>query len=340
MRATKHQAILLLVLTTILSLSASADSIPEVNSFDSVQGSSPLTSYYDEQLGVTLRENFTALSINVTAVRQCAIEGDGPAYLLNGLSDRGYWYQVGLASNWGTPGQPWLPGFVALYAVFAPNGTEVFPRSGNVVWKSMPVNQGDIVSLRLYVSGGNVVMQVLDPARGASNSTSYTAAGATRFVGSPNGNSGFFTGPMTEEYHASPYYGDGRTVNYAWYGMSPSSGWNWIGEFNTTTNKWLFYDRSLANYTGRPQLQYLRSNGTVVASNSQTFVSGSLLTGQDCPASPSPPPTSPPALWQTSTFLVLIALIALTALAVTAIAWQKTGHKQTTTKSPGPNSSI
>lgn len=328
MRGTEHQAVLLLVVTTLTSLSTSAISIPAISSSDGIQRSSSLTGYYDEQLGMTLRENFTALSINVTAVRQCASEGDGPAYLLNGLSDRGYWYQVGLASNWGTPGQPWLPGFVALYAVFAPNGTEVFPQSGNVVWKSMPVNPGDIVSLKLHVSGGNVVMQVLDSALGLSNSTSYTAAGATRFVGSPNGNGGYFTGPMTEEYHASPYYGDERSVNYAWNGPSPSSDWNWIGEFNTTTNKWLFFNKSLANYTGRPQLQYLRSNGTVVASNSQTFVTGSLSTGQDCPANSGVPPTQGPALWQTSTFLVLTGAIILTGVAVTAVAWRNTRNRK------------
>jgi hypothetical protein len=38
----------------------------------------------------------------VTAVAQTdASSGYGPAYLLNGLTDKGYWYQVGLAWNWG-----------------------------------------------------------------------------------------------------------------------------------------------------------------------------------------------------------------------------------------------
>lgn len=270
-----------------------------------------------------LRQDFATLSINVTAVRQCTTGGNGPAYLLNGLSDKGYWYQVGLASNWGYPGQQWLPGFGALYAVFAPNGTEVFP----TVWKSLPVTQGDTMSLKLTLSGGNVVMQVLDATRGVSNSTAYTAAGATRFVGTPNGNTSYFSGPMTEEYHSSPYYGDERSVNYVWNGVTPTSSWNYIGEFNTTTNKWLFFSQSLVNYTGQPQLQSLRSNGTVVASNSQSFISGSLSTGQDCPVVPSPPP-SMPAPSQTSTFLALTIATSLALVAVTTTMWRKTRHKR------------
>ena len=54
---------------------------------------------YDEQVGETFTQSFTSMAY-VTAVAQVNSDGIGPAYLLNGLSDKGYWYQVGLSYNW------------------------------------------------------------------------------------------------------------------------------------------------------------------------------------------------------------------------------------------------
>ena len=52
---------------------------------------------YDEQLGLTFTQNFYSMLYNVTAVEQSdPTSGAGPAYLLQGLSDMGYWYQVSL----------------------------------------------------------------------------------------------------------------------------------------------------------------------------------------------------------------------------------------------------
>src|SRR5712692_4713105 len=73
---------------------------------------------YDRQVGLTLTENFTTLAFNVSAVTQVGPEGLGPAYLLNGLSDSGYWYQVGLSWDWEAS-----TGFRMNYEVFAPDGT-------------------------------------------------------------------------------------------------------------------------------------------------------------------------------------------------------------------------
>ena len=57
---------------------------------------------YDEQLGTTFTQNFTSLAYKVTALAQTGTDGYGPAYLLNGLGNTGYWYQVGLLTI-GTP---------------------------------------------------------------------------------------------------------------------------------------------------------------------------------------------------------------------------------------------
>lgn len=43
---------------------------------------------YDEQLRMTLVNNYTSLGYNVTAIAQTfGISGTGPAYLLNGYSN-------------------------------------------------------------------------------------------------------------------------------------------------------------------------------------------------------------------------------------------------------------
>jgi hypothetical protein len=78
------------------------------------------TPTYDEQIGATFTQSFTALAYNVTAVEQTdPISGDGPAYLLNGLSNSAFWYQVGLSWNW-NPGTNPGTGFAMSYEVFDP----------------------------------------------------------------------------------------------------------------------------------------------------------------------------------------------------------------------------
>src|SRR6267143_247654 len=96
---------------------------------------------YDQQVSMIFTQNFQALDYNVTAVAQTDSSGYGPAYLLNGLSDTGYWSQVGLAYNWPlASGSGYDSGFHFIWEVFAPNGT-----TNNPVLSRVPdnVNQGD-----------------------------------------------------------------------------------------------------------------------------------------------------------------------------------------------------
>jgi hypothetical protein len=58
------------------------------------------TPNYDEQIGATFTQDVAALTYNVTAVAQTDSDGYGPAYILNGLTSAGYWYQVGLSWHW------------------------------------------------------------------------------------------------------------------------------------------------------------------------------------------------------------------------------------------------
>ena len=55
---------------------------------------------YDEQLGTTFTQDASSLAYTVIAVAQTGTDNYGPAYLLNGLGNTGYWYQVGLSYNW------------------------------------------------------------------------------------------------------------------------------------------------------------------------------------------------------------------------------------------------
>lgn len=85
---------------------------------------------YDEQISETFTQSFTSMAYNVTAVDQVDSDGYGPSYLLNGLSNMGYWYQVGLSYDWpehsGISSMAW-PGFSFSYEVFDPAGKSIFP---------------------------------------------------------------------------------------------------------------------------------------------------------------------------------------------------------------------
>jgi len=232
---------------------------------------------WDEQLGETFTQDFTSLAINVTAVEQSGGTGIGPGYLLNGLSNSGYWYQVGLSWNW-NPGS----GFDMLYDVFDPNGNSIYPANGGGGLNSLsgPVNAGDTVLLNLYFdnSTGNVVMYIYDYNTGASASETYSTEGATNFQGSnsaSNGN-GFFTGLMTEWYHTNPYYGGEQQVTYWERGFQFTSATLWMDEYNVNTGQVLFSDSTSGPISLTGQLYPYSSSGAVEYASSSTFVTGPI----------------------------------------------------------------
>ena len=245
----------------------------------------PLTSLasatpYDEQVGVTFTQNFSKLAFNVTAVAFTDPNGVGPGYLVNGLTDYGYWYQVGLSYNWPLTLGGFNPGFSMNYEVFDNTGSSVDPSNGGGGLKSFSgvVNAGDIVLLSLsFSSTGSVVMQAKDWQTSAFSSHSYAAYGGT-FMGLPSSLSstvGFFTGLMTEQYHTSPYYGTGVPVRYSQSSAILSSAWMWLDEWNTDTGLSVFRDNS----TKPVQLdnsisQYFSSNGTAEMANAHGLTTG------------------------------------------------------------------
>ena len=242
---------------------------------------------YDEQLGISFTQSSPSLTYNVTAVEQTdPSSGDGPAYLLNGLSSAGYWYQVGVAWNW-DPGSLYGTGFAMVYEVFDSGGTSVLPAGGGggLLPFSGPVQAGDSVTLRLFFSGGTVVMYAEDAVTGATAQTIYGAQGATEFSGQvagPANANGFFTGLMTEWYHPNPYYADEQKVTYATRNAT-SGAWMWIDEFqcsdsNCTTETSLFFSSTNGpvTYDSPTRLVPFTSNGATEFSTPYVFVTGSL----------------------------------------------------------------
>ena len=247
----------------------------------------PTTStVYDEQIGLTFTQDFTSMEYNVTAVEQTdPTLGDGPAYLLNGLSDTGYWYQVGLSWNW-APGENPGTGFDMSYEVFDASGNSIFPTSGHggVQAFSGPVNAGDIILLDLYFSSSsqNVTMLAEDMNTRATVTQSYSSMGATYFVGLPDSvsdHNGFFTGLMTEWYHGLPYYANEAEVIYSDHAYQLSSAWMWMDEFNARTFQSIFSANTSApvSYSNPGKFQEFTFNGTTEYSDAYELITGSLV---------------------------------------------------------------
>jgi len=187
-------------------------------------GYAPLV--YDVQIGETFPYNSTSISVTVTAVAQTDLSGDGPAYLLNGLTDAGWWYQVGISYNWPSSiGH--ANGFKMNYEVFNPQGTSVYPQyGGGVQGFTGPVRPGDNVTLSLYMARGLVVMEAQDQNTGARSVQTYVAKGSF-FMGMSNSSSnskGFFTGVMTEWYRANLNLSE-APVRYAFAPISSAIMW-------------------------------------------------------------------------------------------------------------------
>lgn len=191
---------------------------------------------YDEQVGLSFAQNFNSLGYNVTAVAQSR-DGIGPAYLLNGLSDKGYWYQIGLAYNWPNSDSSSTGGFTFAYQVWAPSKWLVYPKDGGGGIKqfSGSVLPNDKVLLNLYFKDGQAVMSALDWNTGAKATALFSSEGSSYFLGNSSYGSnqnGYFTGIMTEWYYNYPYAGDISRVTYTPYGTPPAKGWLWLDEFS------------------------------------------------------------------------------------------------------------
>ena len=243
---------------------------------------------YDVQELMAFTQSYSQIEFNVTAVAQCDANGYGPAYLLNGLSNTGYWYQVGINWDWPLQSGGYVSGFGFVSEDWAPGGLSRSPSSTPF---SGTVNQNDTVELSLSFSGGSVVASARDFNTSASASITYPANRATTFVGSQAQQSrlrfsfatrGYFTGLMTEWYHVSPNAeGPGLGVVYSESATPIASAIVGVGEWNFTTSEPVSVFSSAAN-NGNPvdlgaqpnQLQQFTLNGFALSADAYEFVTG------------------------------------------------------------------
>ena len=195
---------------------------------------------YDEQLGLTFNQNFTTLAYNITAVAQTDSYGYGPAYLLNGLSNDGYWYQAGLAYNWPYQAGGYNQGFHFMYEVFNSTGQSIYPTNGGGGLQSFTgsVNPYDLVLLNLSFNNGIVNMFAKDWNTSATSYQTYSDNQTTSFIGlsTLSNSNGFFTGPMTEWYHANPYIGDESQVTFSDNSFAKSYALMWMDEWEPSNS--------------------------------------------------------------------------------------------------------
>jgi hypothetical protein len=274
--------ILVIVVVIIIAAAASTSSSSSKNSSNLVKMSGPAPNY-DEQEIVAFDENFTSLSYNITAVAQTTASGYGPAYLLNGVSNLGYWYQVGISYRWHSEinGISYRdPGFSGIYEAFAPNGTSIFPAGGGGGTLNVKVNPGDPVNLYLaFLSNGTVEFQASDSRTGSMGTEYFSSFGATYFaaIAGPNPNSDFFTGVMTEEYHVHPYYGNESAVTYVAYGPAVQGVVIAIDEYNASSSgkTMLFFNSSsLVDLSAYPSGYTYTYQGATVIATPQAFTTG------------------------------------------------------------------
>ncbi len=244
---------------------------------------------YDVQQVMAFYPTYTQLEFNVTAIAQCDANGYGPSYLLNGLTNTGYWYQVGINWDWPLQAGGYDSGFGFVTEAWAPGGLTRSPPS---VAFSGVVNSGDTIELGLSFSGGQVVASARDLVTGASGSMSYPARSATEFIGSQEQQSqarfsfdteGYFTGLMTEWYHVSSNYdGPEQSVSYSENDSAIASATLGVGEWNFTGISPSSVFSRVAN-NGNPidlgaqptQLQQFTLDGFTLSADSYEFVTGS-----------------------------------------------------------------
>ncbi|HYB07168.1 MAG TPA: hypothetical protein VEB87_03315 [Nitrososphaerales archaeon] len=272
---------------------------------------------YDVQEVMAFAQSYPRLEFGVTAIAQCDANGYGPAYLVNGLSNTGYWYQVGINWDWPLQKGGYVPGFGFVSEVW---GTGGLTSSSASTPFSGTVNPNDTVELRLSFNGDAVVASARDLNTGASASASYPAYGATSFVGSqaqqsPSATRGYFTGLMTEWYHASPNYtGPEQEVTYS--GATPiTSATLGVTEWNFTTSVPVPVFSSVANggipidFGKQPnqlqqftldgywyQLQQFPLNGSLHSSDLGETIAANVSSRHAVPGSSSPSTAVQPCL--------------------------------------------
>lgn len=230
----------------------------------------PSGSFYDEQLWLGFANNATAMSYNVTAIAQNDTYGFGPGYLVNGLTNKNVWYQVGLTWNWDyVQSLTHRQGFDFFYQVWnATSKKPMFPNtygSAGLIPFTKPVRSGDNVLLSLTIRGGEINMSARDWESNATASIDFSSYGADVFVGSTRPVE-YPTSLLTEWYHVLPFFCSNQAVRYSNQIMPARPGWLGIDEWNFTG---IPYEQ---RFNASDKRQILFSNQTDVSPLTSTVV--------------------------------------------------------------------
>ena len=241
--------------STIRSVSSSTSSLAWFCSYSSLHDIphqiNASIAPYDDQVVMNFGGSYTSLAFNVTAVQYTDNYGYGPGYLLNGLSDKHYWYQIGIAYDWPSGTSP-FPGFEFLFQEWNSSNIRIHQESIRAYTGSY-VREGDGILLKINFSGNTIETYAKDWSTNSSILLSYPAMNATQFVPYLGiKNTSFTTGLMAEWYHVNPYQCS-RPSNI------------FVSQTNEVTNSSISIDEW--NYTGLPLKDWSTFNATLLFEN-------------------------------------------------------------------------
>lgn len=231
----------------------------------------PPPARFDQQAVLYEPTTIRSLSTNVTFSEISDGDGYGPAYLLNGLTNEGYWFQIGTAYNWSIQTGGYTVGPGIIYAEFTPNSTPNSPVQIRFV--PAPIGPGDKVLLSLYFAGGAVVLGASDAQQSYRFSKSFDAMGANVFLGTRGASppASFFSGWMTEWRHSGEYLGP---TAWADYSLQPPFSQVYVGfdEWTPANGQIQLTCASHENLTGMTEYDF-HGEGMQVSVNETDFVS-------------------------------------------------------------------
>ena len=220
---------------------------------------------YDDQVFFDFDQNFSSLAFNVTAVKQNDSYGFGPAYLLDALSNKDYWYQVGVSWDWAVDdGSTYFPGFSFNFEAWNSAGRPL-PSRYSTDYYSFPIdiNAGDQIQLKINFTGNSIGTFADDLNTDSYEYRTYPALNATQFI--PNNfvnHTSFPTGVLMEWYHVNPYQCTRQSVTFSSKVTSVAKVQYCVDEWNFSSVSPRFY------FTSKSSTTFGRCSALVTQDNS------------------------------------------------------------------------
>jgi hypothetical protein len=226
---------------------------------------------YDEQAVLFDPAGGASVASTIQVSTDVDGHGYGAAFLVNALSSAGYWYQVGVAYDWGWQ-SGYLPGFAFIYSIYAPGAPSNSPTS--ICLERVSVQTSEPVELSIQLLNGTIRVGLAQPGPGVLSTEVFGTNGATSFEGTTRANSyGFFSGWMTEWRHAQPYYGPSATANYSLV-PAQSTAYFAVGETDESNGTLVFGQSSSPADLDCMCTQTFDYQGVSLTATSSTFTSG------------------------------------------------------------------